>query len=458
MLALVKRRRLLPFIDMAYQGLGDGLDADAFGMRLLCAELPEVLCAVSCSKNFGLYRERTGALHVHQRDRHGAADAAFSQLVRIARGIWSMPPDHGAAIVHGILDDAALREQWIEEVAAMRGRIEGLRREVVQQLREHCPQRDFGFIGGQRGMFSYFGISTAQVRALRERHHIYMTDDSRMNIAGLRRENLEYFARAVASARAGPDWLDACRTWRAPARERRCRRCARSCARPPCGRRHEACRGGAGRPAAVHAALAAGPSARAARWVEVARADKRSRPLVDSMLEQFPLDSAQGKALMSLAEALLRTPDPKRADQLIAERLATVRAAGVPGDTELLLRTGFTLLGAAGRLLPDVFGELSGEFSAASLTKPLIAPGGARGAAPVDAAARRRVHRRRDHRRGARARPLGSRSSRCAPSTCSARGRAPMRTRSATSMPMRTRSRRSPRRRRARPTRARGSR
>src|SRR6201998_3766592 len=114
--------------------------------------------------------------------------------------------------------------------------------------------------------------------------------------------------------------------------------------------------------------------ARAARWVETARAHRRSRPLLDRMLEQCPLDSAQGKALMSLAEALLRTPDPKRADQLIAERLASVRAAGVPGDTDLLLRTGFTLLGAAGRLLPDVSAELSGEFSAASITRPVVAP------------------------------------------------------------------------------------
>ena len=114
--------------------------------------------------------------------------------------------------------------------------------------------------------------------------------------------------------------------------------------------------------------------ARAARWVEAARNDQRSRPLVERMLEQFPLDSAQGKALMSLAEALLRTPDPRRADQLIAERLATIREAGVPGDTDLLLRTGFTLLGAAGRLLPDVLAELSGEFSTASLMRPVVAP------------------------------------------------------------------------------------
>ncbi len=125
--------------------------------------------------------------------------------------------------------------------------------------------------------------------------------------------------------------------------------------------------------APVRAVLEAG-QLRAQRWVQVARADEGSRPLVDTMLEQFPLDSAQGKALMSLAEALLRTPDPKRADQLIAERLATVRAAGVPGNTDFLLRTGFALLGVAGRMLPDVSRELSGEFSAASITKPLIAP------------------------------------------------------------------------------------
>ena len=124
---------------------------------------------------------------------------------------------------------------------------------------------------------------------------------------------------------------------------------------------------------AVQSALA-GARARAAHWVETARADKRSRPLVDRMLEQFPLDSAQGRALMSLAEALLRTPDARRADQLIAERLAAIRDAGVRGDTDILLRTGFTLLGAAGRLLPEVSSELAGEYSAASLTKPVVAP------------------------------------------------------------------------------------
>ena len=201
-LELVKRRHLLPFIDMAYQGLGDGLEADAFGLRLFAAELPELVCAISCSKNFGLYRERVGALHVIS-STPAAADAALSQLVKLARGLWSMPPDHGAEIVRRILAERALRAQWEQEVDAMRTRIQGLRHAVVAQLRAHCPARDFGFIARQRGMFSFLGISTAQVQALREQHHVYMTDDSRINIAGLRAENLEYFARATAQVLGG---------------------------------------------------------------------------------------------------------------------------------------------------------------------------------------------------------------------------------------------------------------
>jgi len=197
-LSVVKRRSLLPFIDMAYQGLGEGLDADAFSLRLFTAELPEVLFAVSCSKNFGLYRERTGALGVVC-ETPAQADAGMSQLVRLARGLWSMPPDHGAAIVHGVLTDPALRKLWTDEVDVMRARIRELRSEVVQQLAAACPGRDFSFIARHHGMFSLFGITAEQVRELRARHHIYMVDDGRMNVAGLRRENLEYFARSVAA-------------------------------------------------------------------------------------------------------------------------------------------------------------------------------------------------------------------------------------------------------------------
>jgi aspartate aminotransferase len=196
-LALVQRRGLVPYIDMAYQGLGTGIAEDAFGPRLFAAELPEVLVAVSCSKNFGLYRERTGALHVVTQT-PASADAIITQLVRIARTIYSMPPDHGAAIVNEILTNDALRTSWADEVGSMRSRINGLRTEAVAKLAKAAPQKDFSFIARQRGMFSYLGVTRDQVRELREKHHVYMTDDSRMNIAGLKQDNLAYFAEAVA--------------------------------------------------------------------------------------------------------------------------------------------------------------------------------------------------------------------------------------------------------------------
>jgi aspartate/tyrosine/aromatic aminotransferase len=197
LLAVFKRRSLFPFIDIAYQGLGVGIADDAFGIRLFCAELPEVAVAVSCSKNFGLYRERTGCLHLIS-ETPAAGDAALSHLIRIARSIYSMPPDHGAAIVQHILDDSSLREEWVDELAGMRKRIGGLRNELVRKLAKACPQRDFGFIANQRGMFSFLGVDVAQVHALREQHHVYMTDDSRINIAGLRVDNIDYFVQAVA--------------------------------------------------------------------------------------------------------------------------------------------------------------------------------------------------------------------------------------------------------------------
>jgi aspartate aminotransferase len=196
-LGVVKRRELVPYLDMAYQGLGDGVDADAYGVRIFAAEMPEVLIAVSCSKNFGLYRERTGALHVLSATQ-AAADAILSQLVRVARTIYSMPPDHGAAIVNEILGSEALTASWKSELNAMRTRINTLRRETVEQLAKTCPQRDFGFIARQKGMFSFLGVNVEQVTKLRTQHHVYMTDDSRINIAGLRTDNIPHFARAVA--------------------------------------------------------------------------------------------------------------------------------------------------------------------------------------------------------------------------------------------------------------------
>lgn len=198
LLGVMSRRSLLPFIDIAYQGLGRGVAEDAYGPRLFCAELPEVLVAVSCSKNFGLYRERTGALHVLSAT-PAAADAAISQLMRIARGLYSMPPDHGAAIAHAILTEARLRMSWERELDAMRRRILELRTAAVKALAATCPRKDFGYIARQRGMFSYLGVTGEAVRELRERHHVYMMDDSRINVAGLRMDNIGYFAEAVGN-------------------------------------------------------------------------------------------------------------------------------------------------------------------------------------------------------------------------------------------------------------------
>jgi aspartate aminotransferase len=198
LLELFRRRHLIAFIDMAYQGLGAGVEADAFAVRLFAAELPEVLVAVSCSKNFGIYRERAGTLHIVA-DSARTADIALTQQVAISRRLYSMPPDHGAAIVAQVLADEALRSLWHHEVGEMRTRIVELRSEFVRQLQVHCPARDFGFIAAQRGLFSFLGVSPAQARALRTEHHVYLTEDSRINVAGLRTENIEYVARAVAS-------------------------------------------------------------------------------------------------------------------------------------------------------------------------------------------------------------------------------------------------------------------
>ncbi len=197
-LSVLRRRSLLPFIDIAYQGLGRGLAEDAFAARLMCADLPEALVAVSSSKNFGLYRERVGAL-LTLSETGAAADAALSQLVRIARGLYSMPPDHGAAIVARILG-SGLRGQWERELGSMRERIARLRAETVRALAGTGSRRDFSHIVRQRGMFSYLGIDQETVHRLRDQHHVYMTDDSRINIAGLRHENIPYFAEAVAKA------------------------------------------------------------------------------------------------------------------------------------------------------------------------------------------------------------------------------------------------------------------
>ncbi|MFI2809704.1 MULTISPECIES: amino acid aminotransferase [Microbulbifer] len=195
---MAQKQGFTPFIDMAYQGFGDGLDDDAWGLRLMAESVPELLVAASCSKNFGLYRERVGLAMVIYND-SAAADTGQTQMLSAVRGNYSMPPSHGAAIVESILTDASLRANWEAELTEMRERINGLRAGVVESLAAAGAAGDFSFIREQKGMFSFLGINPEQVARLQKEYSIYMVDSSRMSIAGLSQSNMEYFCKAVAS-------------------------------------------------------------------------------------------------------------------------------------------------------------------------------------------------------------------------------------------------------------------
>jgi aspartate aminotransferase len=195
---VLARRGLVPFVDIAYQGLGDGLEADAYGVRLMAERLPEVIVAVSCSKNFGLYRERTGATFVISPTAERTGNA-MGQLRKIARGMYSMPPDHGAELVALVWEDATLRQQWMEELEAMRVRVEELRGLLVTGLKALRADVDYSFVQRQKGMFSLLPLNTAQIQRLRDEHHIYMPGDGRINVAGISRRNVEYVAQSLAA-------------------------------------------------------------------------------------------------------------------------------------------------------------------------------------------------------------------------------------------------------------------
>ncbi|EJZ57156.1 Aspartate/tyrosine/aromatic aminotransferase [Pseudomonas fluorescens R124] len=196
-LDVVRRRDLLPLIDFAYQGFGDGLEQDAWSTRLFAAEVPELLITSSCSKNFGLYRDRTGALIVCAKTADKLIDIR-SQLANIARNLWSTPPDHGAAVVATILADPELKSRWADEVEAMRLRIAQLRSGLVEALEPHGLRERFAHIGVQRGMFSYTGLSPEQVKQLREHHSVYMVSSGRANVAGIDATRLALLAQAIA--------------------------------------------------------------------------------------------------------------------------------------------------------------------------------------------------------------------------------------------------------------------
>ncbi|MBR0937671.1 amino acid aminotransferase [Bradyrhizobium jicamae] len=195
---LLAERGLLPFVDIAYQGFGDGLEADAEGLRIVAAKVPEMVVASSCSKNFAVYRDRVGAAMVLARN-VAQADVAISHMLAAARALYSMPPDHGAAAVRIVLDDAALRSDWRAELEDMRQRMLRLRVAFADALRRQSNSDRFDFIAEHRGMFSRLGLTEAQINRLRDEHAVYMVGDSRINVAGLPEDRLDDLAKAIVS-------------------------------------------------------------------------------------------------------------------------------------------------------------------------------------------------------------------------------------------------------------------
>lgn len=197
----VQRKRLLPLFDMAYQGFGDGLEQDAWALRLFCEALPEVLASASCSKNFGIYRERTGALLVSCAQPRDLA-AARSQIIDSARCLWSMPPSHGAAVVTHILGDSSLRTLWASELDAMRERIVMLRNSLCAALQSIDAYGPFNTLARQKGMFSNLGRTPEYVLGLREQSAVYLVGQGRINVSGLDPQRQLALAQALKSGLA----------------------------------------------------------------------------------------------------------------------------------------------------------------------------------------------------------------------------------------------------------------
>ena len=189
------------FIDLAYQGMGTGLEEDVHGVRLLAESLPELIIVSSCSKNFGLYRERTGAVTLVC-DSDESCATASTVLTAAARANYSMPPDHGAAIVQLIMNTPELRSSWEEELKEIRDRINRLRSQFVQKLKDAEIARDFGFIENEKGMFSFLGVDTGQIKTLIENYSIYLVNSSRINVASINDNNIDYLVNSLAEVLA----------------------------------------------------------------------------------------------------------------------------------------------------------------------------------------------------------------------------------------------------------------
>lgn len=194
---ILAERELMPFIDVAYQGFGDGLVDDAYGIRLAVSRLPEVLIASSCSKNFGVYRERVGAAMVITASGAQTA-AAKSHILSAARRCYSMPPSHGGAIVGHLLSNDSLTQEWKTELESVRTRMNDLRLGLAEGLNQAQSKMDFGFVAQSKGMFCYLGIAQQDVLTLRSEFGIYLLESTRINVAGLSEQNLPVIVERVA--------------------------------------------------------------------------------------------------------------------------------------------------------------------------------------------------------------------------------------------------------------------
>jgi len=195
---VIAERELIPYVDMAYQGFGDGVDDDAFAVRALADAGVRFFCSNSFSKSFSLYGERCGGLSVVCKDKE-EADRVLGQLKSAVRANYSSPPTHGARIVTQVLETPELRAKWEAELGAMRGRIKDMRQRLHAALAAKLPGRDFGYFLTQRGMFSYTGLSPEQVDRLLKERAVYLVRSGRMCIAGLSTKNVEYVAEAMAA-------------------------------------------------------------------------------------------------------------------------------------------------------------------------------------------------------------------------------------------------------------------